>query len=191
MYQKILDEAMVELQEEANSKQLAESEKETNTPLALRPFIIRDCIIDTDLEILIPDEYVENITERVTLYQQLDNCKTEKELSAFENQLKDRFGTVPEKTKHLLNVVRLRWKAMQLGFEKLILKKEKMTGYFTLNKNSPYFQSEIFSAVIKFVQQNPRQCRMREENEKLSLVIERINNVDNAFNILNKMQSNQ
>ncbi|MEK6615527.1 MAG: TRCF domain-containing protein, partial [Bacteroidota bacterium] len=150
---------------------------------------VRDCTIDTDLSILIPDEYVENITERVALYQQLDNSKTEEDLTTFEKQLQDRFGGIPEKTKKLISVVRLRWLAMELGFEKLILKNGKLTAWFVSNKNSPYYQSGTFSTILQFVQSNPKTCTMNEGENKLTLKIENIKDIDGAMEVVRKMRT--
>ena len=186
MYQKILDEAMGELREELADLSPIPSPKGEGRKDEAKNFV-RDCTIETDLEVLIPDEYVENITERVGLYQQLDNSKTEDDLSTFEKQLIDRFGPVPEQTKQLINIVRLRWLAMKLGFEKLVLKNKRMNGWFITNKNSPFYQSETFSKILSFVQNNPKICQMKQGEEKLSLLIENIKNIDAAIELLKKI----
>jgi transcription-repair coupling factor (superfamily II helicase) len=117
----------------------------------------------------------------------LDNSKSENDLKIFETQMKDRFGEIPEQTKQLINVVRLRWLAMKLGFEKLFLKKGKLTGYFISNQKSLFYQSETFSKILNFVQKNPRQFTMKQGEEKLSLAIERITNIKEAMEILKKI----
>jgi transcription-repair coupling factor (superfamily II helicase) len=195
MYQKILDEAMEELHEEVGNKQLAIGNEipAIQKPVRQDAFpearnFVRDCVIDTDLSILIPDAYVENITERVSLYQQLDNSKTEEDLIAFEKQLQDRFGEIPVQTKKLISVVRLRWLAIELGFEKLILKNGKLTAWFISNKKSPYYQTEIFSRILQFVQNNPKTCSVNEGENKLALKIENIIDVEKAIAVLNKMK---
>ncbi len=191
MYQKILDEAMYELKEETqiDNGELKMEKANTNSQLSIVNYqFVKDCTIDTDLSILIPDEYVENITERVSLYQQLDNSKKEEDLIAFEKQLLDRFGEIPEQTKKLISVVRLRWIAMKLGFEKIILKNGKLTAWFVSNKKSPYYQTEIFSRILQFVQNNPKSCSVNEGENKLALKIENINDVEKAIAILNKMK---
>ena len=189
MYQKILDEAMEELKEEVRSQKLEVGEKITSNLKPLTSNFVRDCQIETDLSILIPDEYVENISERVSLYQQLDNSKTETNLMNFEKMLIDRFGEIPEQTKQLINIVRLRWLAMELGFEKLILKNGKLIGNFISNQKSPFYQSEIFSKILNFVQSNPKNCTMKQGEEKLSLVIEEIKNIGSAMEIFRRMKS--
>ena len=194
MYQKILDEAMQELKEEMTESGVWSSESEetkksfsSHSPLPAHNFV-QDCTIDTDLEVLIPEEYVENITERVSLYQQLDNSKKEGDLIAFEKQLLDRFGPVPLQTKKLINIVRLRWLAVQLGLEKLVLKNNKLIAWFISNKKSPYYQSDIFSRVLQSVQLNPKTCTINEGDTKLSLKIENIKNIEEAMEILRKMK---
>lgn len=181
MYQKILDEAIAELKEE-----MYDVKTHQPSTFNLQPFV-RDCVIDTDLSILIPDEYVENISERVTLYQQLDNSKTEEDLITFEKQLLDRFGEIPEQTKKLINVVRLRWLAMELGFEKLVLKNSRLTAWFVSNQKSSYYQSEIFAKVLQFVQTNQKTCSMNEGENKLTLKIENIKDIEYAMDIIKKI----
>jgi len=189
MYQKILDEAMHELKEEmADVKgQMADGKPHQPPTISQQPFV-RDCTIDTDLEILIPDEYVENIAERISLYQQLDNSKTEDELTSFEKQLIDRFGEIPEQTKKLINIVRLRWMAVELGFEKLVLKNGRLTAWFVFNQKSPYYQSEMFSKILQFVQTNPKNCSVKQGEEKLTLSIEKIKSIDEAIEILKRIK---
>ncbi len=193
MYQKILDEAMEELREEmaeADVKTQKDSNTQTNTsaPKTQISNWVRDCVIDTDLAILIPEEYVESIMERIVLYQKLDNSKTEAELTAFESELVDRFGVLPIQTKKLINVVRLRWLAVKLGFEKVVLKNSKLIAWFVSNQKSPYYQSDVFSKIIQFVQSNPTSCAINEGENKLTLKIEKVKDVDTAMELLVKMQ---
>ncbi|MBL7892762.1 MAG: transcription-repair coupling factor [Bacteroidia bacterium] len=199
MYQKILDEAMEELREEMELRDEGRGTRDkgnnVDAPrlasyhMTAVPFI-KDCQIDTDLEILIPDSYVSNITERLGLYRELDDSKTENNLSVFESKLKDRFGPVPVQTKELINTVRLRWAALNIGFEKIILKNNKLVGYFISKKDSPYYQSPVFSAVLKYVQQNQRSCKMKEGNNKLTLTFENIKTIDIAIVVIKKIVSN-
>lgn len=184
MYQKILDEAMAELHEEIGSR-YPHSPRETagNKQEDTRNYV-RECTIDTDLEVLIPEEYVESISERIALYQQLDNSKKEDDLVSFEKQMQDRFGLVPPQVKKLIDVVRLRWLAVGLGFEKLVLKNKKLTAWFVSNQRSPYYQSETFSKILQFVQSNPKNCTMTEGESKLTLKVENIKEVDEAVRLL-------
>ncbi|NOX45556.1 MAG: transcription-repair coupling factor [Chlorobi bacterium] len=176
MYHKILDEAIHELKE-TEFKGLYEEETETG--------FVRDCQIETDMAILIPDDYVTNITERLSLYKDLDGANSEEELAIFIEHLIDRFGPIPPQTQELVNTIRLRWLAREIGFEKIFLKNEKLTGYFISNQESAFYQSEIFSRVLQYVQQNPSLCRMREAREKLSLTFFNIKTVGKALRVLN------
>lgn len=181
MYQKILNEAILELRiehEELRSTEVGGSHKYTGN---IHTTFINDCNIDTDMEILIPDHYVNNIGERLSLYRELDDAKDESELDAFEINLNDRFGPVPKQTLELIHTIRLRWLAMEIGFEKLMLKNNRMSGYFIQNQNSPYYQSETFTKVLKFVQMNMRICKMKESKGKLTLSFENIKSINDAI----------
>src|SRR5690606_9636434 len=148
---------------------------------------VQDCQIETDLEILIPDDYISNIAERINLYKELDNSESEKELELFEKQLIDRFGKVPEPTMEMIATVRLRWIAKEIGLEKLILKQHKMVGYFVANQDSPYYQSPQFTRVLQFVQEHPRNCKLKEKKDKLSIVFENVDSVKVAIEALQPM----
>jgi transcription-repair coupling factor (superfamily II helicase) len=184
MYQKILDEAILELRmehEELRTTDVGGSHKYTGKA---HTTYVNDCVIDTDMEILIPDGYVNNIAERLNLYRELDDAKDENELLTFENNLHDRFGEVPTQVKQLIHTVRLRWSSMEIGFEKLVLKNNRMVGYFIQNQQSPYYQSEVFTKVLAFVQNNSKVCKMKESNGKLSLSFENIKSIDEAMSKL-------
>ncbi len=172
MYHKILDEAIMELKEN-EFKDVFKDEQHVE--------FVKDCLIETDLEILVPDHYITNITERLSLYKELDNIQSEEVLLQFLKRLIDRFGPVPKQTAELLNAVRLRWLAKKIGFEKIILKNKKLTGYFISKQDSPYYQSEKFTQVLKFVQQNPSLCRIREANDKLTLTFFNVETVEDAL----------
>jgi len=178
MYHKILDEAIRELKE-AEFKGLYKEDT--------RSEFVKDCQIETDMAILIPDDYVTNITERLSLYKELDNIETEEELRRFMDRLIDRFGVIPPQTQELINTIRLRWLAKDIGFEKIIMKNEKFTGYFISNQDSPFYQSEKFTQVLHFVRMNPSLCRMREAKDKLSLTFFNIITVENALGVLRKV----
>jgi transcription-repair coupling factor (superfamily II helicase) len=184
MYQKILDEAIMELRNEHEELAMTEVGGTQQFTQAKRSKYLNDCNIDTDMEILIPDNYVNNITERLTLYRELDDSNNEDELLRFETRLIDRFGPVPDQAIELIHTVRLRWLAMEIGFEKLFLKNNRMVGYFIPKQDSPYYQSEVFTKVLKYVQQNPRLCKMKENNGKLTLSFENIRSVDAAIEAL-------
>lgn len=179
-YHKILDDAIQELKE-TDFKDLFASEL-----LEKAKIIVQDCVIETDLEILIPETYVNNASERLQLYSRLDNIKNENELQKFTDEIKDRFGAIPDSVKELINSVKLRWLGEKLGFEKISLKGDKLRAHFITN-NDAYFKSAIFGSVITYVQKHPRQCKMRDSGGKAMLIIEEIKSVDAAIEILQQM----
>jgi len=182
MYQKILNEALQELREE-EFKDLFEKEDDS---LEGKEFV-RDCILETDLELLLPDDYVNNVAERLALYQDLDNCKNEEELQQFIVQLEDRFGELPPQAVELCESIKLRWLAKQIGFEKLVIKGKKMIGYFVYKQDSPYYESPQFTKVLNYIQTNPSNCQMSERNNKLRLVYTGIDSIDKALENLRKI----
>jgi transcription-repair coupling factor (superfamily II helicase) len=179
-YHKILDDAIQELKEtefkDLFAAELAEKAK----------IIVQDCVIETDLEILIPETYVSNISERLQLYSRIDNLKDEKHLDEFRAELLDRFGELPTPVQELINSVRLRWLGEELGFEKIALKGDKLRGYFVSNKDS-YFSSPVFGSILQFVQSHARRCKMRDQAGKAMLVIDDVRTVDAAIELLNHM----
>jgi len=145
---------------------------------------VKDCQIETDLELLIPDHYVTSINERLNLYKELDNSETGDELIAFGQKLKDRFGPLPEETRDLIETVRLRWLAKEIGFEKLTLKFGRMLGTFSGNQESAYFQSEAFGKVLEFIKNNPTESEMKEKNGKLTMRFDGVRSVKSGINCL-------
>jgi transcription-repair coupling factor (superfamily II helicase) len=176
-YHKILDDAVQDLKETEFKDLFAEELSEK------AKLIVPDCSIETDLEILIPEFYVANTSERLQLYATLDNIHDEAGLEQFSNSLRDRFGEIPASVHQLINTVRLRWIGEQLGFEKIILKNERLRAYFVSN-NEAYFKSEIFGRVLSFVQANARQCRLKDQTGRPTLFIESISSVDSALKML-------
>jgi transcription-repair coupling factor (superfamily II helicase) len=122
------------------------------------------------------------------LYRELDNIDEENKLKEFEQQLVDRFGTLPKASAELMDVVRLRWKAQKLGIEKIIMKSEKMLAYFISNQNSPFYHSPVFDKLILYIQKNPRVFQMKEAKDKLSMVVENIKSVRQAIDILSRLE---
>lgn len=178
-YQKILDEALLELRENEYKdlfNQDSENTEETSNRFQNMQFV-NDCYIETDMELLFPETYIESTKERVKMYRELDNIQNETDLQQFEEQLRDRFGEIPEQSYALLDVVRLRWLAVTLGIERIILKNNTMINYFIAKQESIYYQSPIFGTVLQFVQENPRICTMKEANGKLTLRFENIKKV--------------
>jgi transcription-repair coupling factor (superfamily II helicase) len=180
MYQKILDEAIRDLKR----KEFRELFKEE---IQQQDDFVRDCTIDTDLEILIPDEYVESITERLSLYSRLDNCDTEKDLQDFHAEMIDRFGPIPAPVEDLFTTVRCRKIAVELGFEKLFQKNNILKCFFVSNPDSPYFQSNIFTGILKFLQTGTNKGKLKQVGKNGILVVEDIKSMNDLYNFLMKM----
>ena len=144
-----------------------------------------DCTIDTDMEILIPDLYVESITERLSLYTRLDNCETEEELLAFHKEMEDRFGPVPDEVNDLFDTVRIRRMAVDLGFEKLIFKNGQVKFYFINRPDSKYFESDIFKNILEYIQKQTKQARLRQHGKMFMLVL---NDMDSIKKLLDFMK---
>ncbi len=175
MYQKILNEAIDELRQ----SEFKEVFEDRNSDSFQK--YVQDCILETDLEIRIPDDYVNNVAERLSLYQELDNIESEEALLLFEAQLKDRFGPIPDVVRTLIQSMRLRWKAQEIGFTKLVIKSGKMIGYFLNNPEHPYYQSPIFTQVLNYIQGNPPNVKMSEKNNKLRLIYNDVESIEKAL----------
>jgi len=186
-YHRILNEAILELKE-SSFQELYQQEQQAEVEKQIKQQkFIHDCQIDTDLEILFPDNYISNISERIRLYRELDNIEKEEKLIEFEKQLKDRFGDIPEQTIELMNVVRLRWLAIDLGFEKIIIKNKKLVAFFIQNQESAYYKSSVFSKVLSYVQLNPKGIKMKESKDKLTLSFDNTSSIKNAIEKLEKI----
>ncbi len=177
MYQKILAEAMRELKT-TDFKDVFKDE------LDRKKDFVSDCTIDTDLEILIPDTYVENITERLSLYTQLDDLETEEEITKFASDLNDRFGPIPPQVQELFTALRCRRVACELGFEKLILKNEQMRLYFVSNPESPYFESDTFNHILAYIQQQTKNARLKQVGKNFLLVVDKMKSMKTVLNFL-------
>ncbi len=173
MYQKILDEAILELKE-TEFKSLFSSELKEKTDY------VNDCQVDTDFEILLPSHYVQNINERLSLYTQLNGLKTGDELESFKAILEDRFGPVPSETLALMDAIRLQWLAVKIGFERIVLKNGKMQCYFIGNQLSSFYESKQFKAVLHFIQQNSRFCHIKQTPKYLYITINQIHSIEKA-----------
>ena len=169
-YQRILNEALLELRDE-EFPQL-----ESDMPDKFQGYVA-DCVIESDFEALIPDTYVENISERIRLYRELDNIGGEPELERFEKELKDRFGEIPVAVAGLMEIVRVRRCCMDMGVERLLVRNGKMIMYFINEQASPFYQSAVFTNLLHFVQKQVLPCRMSEKNDKLTLVFTDITNI--------------
>jgi transcription-repair coupling factor (superfamily II helicase) len=185
MYMKILDEAIQELREEdSNFAATAEDAIQYNSQFKQikSHMFVQDCQIDTDLEILIPDDYVENISERLILYKELDDIGEEAALEKYMERMKDRFGTMPQPVIELCNTIRLRWLAMELGFEKILLKRKKLICYFISRADSAYYESPVFKKILDHVKAHPRHGNMKENAQrKLIYVFENIEDIEHVL----------
>jgi transcription-repair coupling factor (superfamily II helicase) len=178
IYHKILDEAITELKE-TEFKELYNDSQEKE--------FVKDCIIETDLELLIPDYYVQNITERLNLYRELDSIEELDKIPDFKNRLIDKFGKIPKPTEELILTMHLRKIAKNLGFEKVVLKQQKMLAYFVNDKNSDFFKSDTFYSIIKYLQNKHLHCSMKENKEKLYIIFNKVPNVETALNLLSEI----
>src|SRR5699024_1581421 len=188
-YQKILAEAIDELKENEFKALYEETEN-----LEDKTFV-KDVQIDTDFTIMFPDDYVNNITERLNLYTKLNEIKTEEELKQFEAELTDRFGELPTQAVDLLNSVRIKWIAATIGLEKVVMKRGKLIGYFIANQQSSFYQTANFTAVLHYVQTHPRLCTMKEKETRqgLRLLIrfEDITSIQAALAVLQPLKANK
>ena len=177
MYQKILGEAIRELKD-TDFKEVFADERERKMDF------VSDCTIDTDLEILIPDYYVSNITERLSLYTHLDDLETEEQLNKFALDLCDRFGSIPAQVEDLFTTVKCRRMAIALGFEKLILKNHQLRMYFISNPDSPYFESAIFNHILSFIQNQTNKARLKQVGKNFMLVVDQMGSMKKLHNFL-------
>ena len=183
-YQKILAEAIEELKDN-EFKDLYHEERQARTSF------VRETQIDTDFELLFPDDYVNNITERLNLYTEMNECSTEAELEKFREQLRDRFGPLPQEASDLLDSVRIKWLATSLGLEKVVMKKGKLVGYFIADQESDFYQSPAFTRILQRVQQHPGEAALREKQTRsglrLLLVVEKVSSPARALSALHRL----
>jgi len=181
-YQKIMNEAIEELKEN-EFKDLYEEDE--NAP---PKDYVKDIQIDSDFELLFPDEYINNVSERLNLYNELSLLKNEEDIVTYENKLIDRFGPLPKQAIALLNSIRIKWVATRLGIEKLVLKQGKMVAYFVSDQQSAYYTSNQFHKVLQFVQRNGNLCKMKEKETKnglrLLLTFENVKSVKKALELM-------
>ncbi|MES2800819.1 MAG: transcription-repair coupling factor [Bacteroidota bacterium] len=175
MYQKILNEAIEELKE--NEFKDLYDDRTTDTLLNF----VKDCVLETDLEVRIPDDYVNNVAERLSLYQEMDNLKSEEELTTFAKQLIDRFGPLPQQVNELILSFRLRWMAEKMGLERLVIKSDKMIGYFISNPQSKFFETDAFTKVLSQIQISGSQVKLSEKNDKLRIIFEKVRHLKDAY----------
>ncbi len=180
MYQKILEEAIRELKR-TSFKDLFKNE------ISRQDDFVSDCTIDTDLEILIPDEYVESITERLSLYTRLDNCDNEEELNNFHAEMIDRFGPMPSEVEDLFIAVKCRWLAVDMGFEKMSLKDETLRCYFVNKNESPYFESDIFKNLLAYLQTGTNKAKLKQTGKNFLLVVNEVKSMEGLLRFLSQM----
>jgi len=180
-YQKILAEAIDELKEKEFKNLYAGTEHEKKN-------FVKETVIDTDFELLFPDDYVNNITERLNLYNKLNDLVNEEQLQKFEKELLDRFGEIPEQAADLLNSVRIKWIAISMGLERVLMKKEKLVGYFVADQQSGFYQSPAFSKVLQYVQSHSKTTTMKEKQTRnglrLIITFDKIISIDKALIVL-------
>ena len=185
-YQKILNEAIEELKENEFKDLYADQVAEDKE-------YVKDTQIDSDFELLFPDDYINNITERLNLYTQLNSLKTEEELTKFEAELVDRFGDLPTPAEDLLNSVRIKWIASKIGLERIVMKHGKLVGYFIADQQSRFYQSPAFTRVLQYVQGHPNALNMKEKQTRaglrLLLTFEKVNSVNKALEVLRPLDT--
>ncbi|WP_192460997.1 transcription-repair coupling factor [Euzebyella saccharophila] len=181
-YQKILAEAIDELKENEFKELYEEVEGHKEK------VFVKESQIDTDFELLFPDDYINNITERLNLYTELNQVKDETELQKFETELVDRFGELPQEAEDLLNSVRIKWITSQIGIEKVVMKKTKLIGYFIADQQSDFYQSAAFTKVLQYVQSHPQHCTLKEKQTRnglrLLLTFNNITSIEKAMKAL-------
>lgn len=189
-YQRILNEAMAELRE--SEPQMHEQEtvspelpKNTEKPKTY----VSDFQIETDLEIMFPDEYVPNISERIRLYKELNEISNEEGLKQYEARLTDRFGPLPRSAASLLDIVRIKWIASRLGIEKILLKNNLLIAFFISDPNSRYYRSSLFVSFMNFVNRNQKRMSVKQRESRLSLTINDIDGVRSAITILQNIEN--
>jgi len=184
-YQRILNEALIELRD-AEYREPSDEEEKVKVPVKsglTKPYV-PDFQIDTDLEIMFPDEYVSNISERIRLYKELNEIESDEVLVAFEKKLIDRFGNIPPPAEALLDIVRIKWIAVKLGIEKIFLKNNLLIANFVSDHNSQFYRSALFVSIMNYVNSKPRQMSMKQKAYKLSLTINEVKSVKSAIRIL-------
>ena len=185
-YQKIMNEAIEELKENEFKDLYQEENEDDNKEY------VKELQIDTDFELLYPDEYINNISERLNLYNELGTIKDEDALLAYEMKLIDRFGPLPEEAKALLNSIRIKWIATHMGIEKIVMKQGKLIGYFVSDQQSDYYNSKQFRHMLQFVQQHSNICKMKEKETKnglrLLLTFENVKSISRALEFMTLMK---
>jgi transcription-repair coupling factor (superfamily II helicase) len=190
-YQKILAEAVKELRDDEFADLGREERTQGDTVQLTGEDFVEECQVESDLELLFPNEYITGSSERMLMYRELDGLNTDAEVGAFRLRLEDRFGKLPPESEELLRIVPLRRLAKQLGVERLILKAGRMSLYFVSNPDSPFYQSVAFGKVIDYMGHHARQCNLREVNGKRSMLVQHVDRVETAVAILQEIMDAQ
>ena len=187
-YQKILSEAVTELKNDEFAELYADEIKAGEEKISGEDFV-DECTVESDLELLFPNEYIPSSSERMLLYRELDKLELDRDVEAFKERLVDRFGKIPPEGEELIRIVPLRRLAKRLGVEKAVLKGGKMILYFVSNPDSPYYQSAAFGKIIDYMAKYPRVCNLREQNGRRSMIVKDITDVNSAGRILQEIVS--
>lgn len=187
-YQKILSEAVTELKNDEFAELYADEIKAGEEKISGEDFV-DECTVESDLELLFPNEYIPSSSERMLLYRELDKLELDRDVEAFKERLVDRFGKIPPEGEELIRIVPLRRLAKRLGVEKAVLKGGKMILYFVSNPDSPYYQSAAFGKIIDYMAKYPRVCNLRELNGRRSMIVKDITDVNSAVRILQEIVS--
>ena len=190
-YQKILKEAVTELRTEEFAGTITAETATAGAEADDADQFVADCVVETDLELLLPATYVPQASERIALYRELDSIDRETDLRAFADRLRDRFGRIPRETAELLRIPRLRRMARRLGVEKVVLKQGSMYLYFVDESNAAYYQSPMFGRLINYLQLNPARVRIRQNGTKRSFAIEKVTTAEEAVAVLDTVLSLQ
>jgi len=182
-YQKILKESVTELKTEEFGETF------TDTAAGKEEEFVADCTVESDLELCLPASYVPQESERISLYQRLDNMERPEETETFREQLRDRFGAIPRTTEELISIVPLRMAARRLGIERILLKQGKMYLYFVGDDNKAYYQSKAFGRMVSYLQANPRRVQIRENNGKRSFLVSDVKDVSTGLCILSSIEA--
>jgi transcription-repair coupling factor (superfamily II helicase) len=181
-YQKILNEALAELRDQEFSGLFADRKDAKDN-------YVSDCFIESDMELMLPNWYVESQTERMALYRELDNIQNERALEEYKKRLTDRFGRIPDEASDLMTMVRLRWLAQRYGVERLILKRGKMHAYLVTNQKSAFYESKEFEELIQYCMTNYKRCALSEKDNKRIVQVSNVNSVDDAYNVFNELRT--
>ena len=182
-YQKILAEAVQELKEDEFADILMQEESETAADS-----YVKECFVESDLELLFPALYVPDSNERILLYRELDSLTDSREIEAFRARMKDRFGAIPKEGEELIRVVQLRHKAQKLGIEKIFLKGGRMNLFLVDTRNERYYTSELFGGIMGYIPTSQFKCKVREGDGRCIITVENVKNVETALAFIEEVQ---